>query len=85
MPKPTDQIRITAKGRAMLDAANTREVATILAALRFWQRHLETADPLTIIASDEYRDIATNAATVLPLAPKEIDRLCERLNIRRMQ
>lgn len=46
-----------------------RELATILAALRFWQRHGEPR-----------QQIATNAGTLAPLGDAEIDALCERLN-----
>lgn len=52
-----------------------RELATILAALRFWQRHGESRQ-----ANEPEYDIATNAGTLSPLADAEIDALCERLN-----
>lgn len=56
-------------GRALSD----RELATILAALRLWQRHGQTdADPSDDVASDSGRHKV--------LCSAEIDRLCERLN-----
>lgn len=50
---------------------NSQELATVLAALRFWQRK----GPTTI----EW-DIATNGGKFLPLDDNEIDDLCEKLN-----
>ena len=51
-----------------------RELATILAALRFWQRH-EKMD------ADPCNDVASDGGRLQPLCDDEIDRLCERLNI----
>ena len=48
------------------------ELATVLAALRYWQRDLESADE--IIGGGEH------FADQLPLTAAEIDELCERLN-----
>jgi hypothetical protein len=54
-----------------------REHATVLAALRHWQR-----DGLEHFAlpPHDIGDIATNGGTLAMLQPKEIDALCERLN-----
>lgn len=49
-----------------------RELATVLAALRHYQRwHRD---------DDEFNEIATNCGTLEPLTAEEIDALCERLN-----
>ena len=50
-----------------------REIGTILAALRVWQRTFSTRHLA------EY-DIATNGGTLKPLAASEVDALCERIN-----
>ena len=50
-----------------------RELATILAALRHWQR-------VGMNSGGAEADIATNGDTVKALSGKEIDSLCERLN-----
>jgi hypothetical protein len=50
---------------------NSRELATILAALRYWQR----APMLGALA-----DIATNDGEYEALSPDEIDELCEKIN-----
>jgi hypothetical protein len=52
------------------------EHATVLAALRYWQR----IGPSMYMARDEY-DIATDGGTKEPLQPDAIDRLCERINL----
>lgn len=49
-----------------------RELATVLAALRYWQRDLESADELF--------DGGGHFADHVPLSAAEIDELCERLN-----
>jgi hypothetical protein len=49
-----------------------RELATVLAALRYWQQDLETNDEPPI--SEEF------FADCAPLTSEEIDGLCERLN-----
>jgi hypothetical protein len=49
-----------------------RELATILAALRFWQA--QDAPP-----ARQY-DIATDCGEIDPLTVGEIDALCERIN-----
>lgn len=61
---------------------STRELATVLAALRLYQQ----ADPVlggVVIGSDQFSAIeviATNGGACEPLTPTEIDSLCERLN-----
>lgn len=52
-----------------------RELATVLAALRVYQRDLGEHGP-------EVEDIATDGRSLIALDPNEIDRLCERLNTR---
>ena len=51
-----------------------RELATVLAALRYWQQDLEANDAPPIS-----REFFTDCE---PLTSQEIDRLCERLNMR---
>ncbi len=51
-----------------------RELATVLAALRYWQK-MEAYRPLELEA------IATDSESFAPLNGDEIDRLCERINI----
>ncbi len=51
-----------------------RETATILAALRYWQKALETTGTPPITEHFE---------TETPLTPAEIDDLCERSNFGR--
>ena len=55
-----------------------RELATVIAALRFYQRGL-LGGPSTF-ASYAESDIATGGGTLVPLDDLEIDALCERLN-----
>lgn len=50
------------------------ELATILAALRYWQREGLRGDPKAEL------DIASDGQTLTPMTPEEIDRLCARLN-----
>jgi hypothetical protein len=52
---------------------SSRELATVLAALRYWQRQNTVDDGPEV-------DIATNGGTVEALHWPEIDALCERLN-----
>lgn len=54
--------------------AERREIATILAALRFWQ-----AAPDGWKAA-RFMDIATDGGEIKPLTAAEIDRLCEAIN-----
>jgi len=61
----------------MLLSVTPRELATILAALRYWQandRNMATQAP-------EY-DIASDGGQFEPLGNDEIDALCEQLNTR---
>jgi hypothetical protein len=52
-----------------------REVATVLAALRFYQEALNAGTiPLHLM------DVLTNSNELVPLTGSEIDTLCERLN-----
>lgn len=51
-----------------------RQLATVLAALRYWQRTSMVRDT----AED---DIATNGGELEPLIDSEIDDLCEALNV----
>ena len=48
------------------------ELATVLAALRYWQRHRPS--------NPELHDIATDGGTLTPLDAEDIDALCERIN-----
>ena len=51
-----------------------REFHTVLAALRYWQRHGAWQDGAP-------NDLATNNGDIEALTPNEIDALCERINI----
>lgn len=51
-----------------------REVATVLAALRYWQTNTSEE------RDREHDPIATNCGTTDPLTDNEIDDLCERIN-----
>ena len=53
-----------------------RELATILAALRYWQREGLRGDPQAEL------DIASDSGAFEMMTPDEIDPLCERLNWR---
>jgi hypothetical protein len=71
----SDAIRREAVGEALGSPVtfNTRELATVLAALRLWQQTANRhEDPLWNIATDE--------GTLEPLDEDEIDALCEQLN-----
>ena len=52
---------------------NERDLATVLAALRYWQRE-------GWVSSGHEHDIASNGGSLNPLTRDEIDDLCERLN-----
>jgi hypothetical protein len=56
---------------------NRRELATILAALRFHQDENLTGSH---IADAHIADIASDGGTLRPLSAREIDALCRRLN-----
>jgi hypothetical protein len=60
---------------------NDRETATILAALRYWQARTP-ANPERARAIEE---IATDGRTLDPLDEKEIDTLCEAINVSRIE
>ena len=57
--------------------AGPRSLATILAALRRYQRGLAENDNLL---PADVADIATNGDTLEPMTAEEIDGLCETLN-----
>lgn len=58
---------------------DNRELATVLAALRYWQREVVTVAGVVVEELPE-GDIATNCGTLEYLGEGEIDSLCERLN-----
>ena len=51
-----------------------RELATVLAALRYWQQDLAQNEDEGPICPDHFDEVIT------PLSVEEIDALCERLN-----
>ena len=53
---------------------SNRELATILAALRYWQQDLANNEDDGPICAVHFND------TIKPLSVEEIDELCERLN-----
>lgn len=68
----------TAKGRFRIQV-NRRELATILAALRFHQdENLQGGEP---IPDKVVGDIATDDGTLKPLDSGEVNRLCQSLNL----
>ncbi|MGB5083330.1 MAG: hypothetical protein WBO09_01720 [Methylocystis silviterrae] len=73
-PPPANAPAATPKLPAPRKTLDERELATVLAALRRWQRALAN-EPMP----PEW-DIANNAGTVEPMSEEEIDKLCERLN-----
>lgn len=58
----------------------SRELATVLAALRCRQKHFNYSPVM-----DDFDDIATNNGQHKPLSPREIDALCEKLNFQPTQ
>lgn len=56
-----------------------RETATILAALRYWQRRALLGPPTALARLSEW-DVATDGNTLEPLTAAEIDVLCEAIN-----
>lgn len=52
---------------------NQRELATVLAALRYWQRE-------GLMSGGHEQDISTDGGKIEQLTTEEIDGLCERLN-----
>ena len=76
MPRKNDAITLR---------INRRELATILAALRFWQQHGPNQpnsffDRLECDEQDLLDEIRTNSSLLEPLRLPEISQLCERLN-----
>ena len=61
----------------MLLSVASRELATILAALRYWQAN----DRNAATKAPEY-DIASDSGEFEPLGNDDIDALCEQLNTR---
>jgi hypothetical protein len=60
-----------------------RELGTILAALRYWQRALNDGGDGERRPNCDYdgcMDIATDSETIEPLSADEIDDLCEEVN-----
>jgi hypothetical protein len=53
-----------------------RELATVLASLRWWQSHMEAWGRMPL----DHEEIATNLGEIDPLNAEEIDELCERIN-----
>lgn len=67
---------------------DTRELATILAALRLWQWHLEEGGP--VVTGNQQRidmisDLACGNGSVRALNEEEIDALCERIKRRKIR
>lgn len=56
---------------------NERELATVLAALRFYQATLANGDGASL---GNYGDIASDLGRLDPLSDEEIDDLCQGLN-----
>jgi hypothetical protein len=54
---------------------DSRQLGTVLAALRLWQR-----DRFTALRAVDMHDIATDFGALDPLEDREIDDLCESLN-----
>ena len=54
----------------------SRELATVLAALRWWQQELQRLDP-----PNDIPPIGFHFTDQTPLSGAEIDDLCERLNV----
>lgn len=76
--KPTDMIK------AAPLTFTREELATVLAALRFWQANSGgemSAEGLVGSEHTTLRDIATGEGTLTPLDADEIDDLCERINV----
>lgn len=64
------------KGQHTIEVSD-EEHATILAAIRYWQRHYEQGN---ITNDGEFWPIADSMGQFEPLTPSEIDTLCERIN-----
>ena len=65
--------------KAFTFSVDRRELATILAALRFHQD--ENLQISSDISDQTVKDIATDCGSFEPLDLHEVDRLCERLNL----
>lgn len=63
------------KNKPTLHSLTARELATALAALRFFQRTSPT------YGTTPETDIATDGGTLVPLTVPEIDALCDKLNL----
>jgi hypothetical protein len=59
----------------VLPPVNSRELGTVLAGLRYWQRDMPGSKDLQMIATDDGEHV--------PLDEDEIDNLCEHLNCAR--
>ena len=62
---------------------NPRELGTVLAGLRYWQRAIRADANDDVTSDDDYLsclDVATDQGTLTKLTVAEIDELCERLN-----
>jgi hypothetical protein len=62
----------------MADRFDSRENATILAALRYYQQvlsHNGNSPPVSVA------EVATNGGTLKPLTSADIDTLCEKINL----
>jgi hypothetical protein len=73
---------MSARDRILL-RVDRRELATILAALRFHQD--ENLQGGTTIPDEAVADIATDGGTLAPLDFEEVGRLCQRLNLEQEQ
>lgn len=58
------------------------EQATVLAALRYWQRHVAHGDAATIYSNAPAgeREMFDQESDLMPLTADQIDALCEKLN-----
>lgn len=69
---------MTKLNKTITPALDDRELATVLAALRFHQdENLQGSDDIPDLA---IKEIATNSGSLKPLNFKEIGKLCERIN-----
>ena len=68
------EISVEHRQEASGPALDSRELATVLAALRYWQRE-------GLMSGGREHAIASDGDHVAPLAVAEIDTLCERLNV----
>jgi hypothetical protein len=67
------------KKKSLALDANDRQLATILAALRYHQA--ENLQGTSEIPDQAIREIATDSGRLMPLSSQEIDQLCERINL----